>query len=590
MAQPVSSPMATATATAMATAEPWQQRNNNSNSNSNKSNRRSGRLLFYTIILFAAGWLQLSVNCFVYFWRNNNDSHTSTIARFGRFPASPKNTPLMKRESESEHKNKNGNDNNNDNRNGNANSNLRSGKGVDSRQEEEEVSLSSIEAQLLYLREQLEGVKKNLEDEIRTNEESSLFSGFSGSSSANANQQQKRKMIFVPFTIRDAQRTVPVQIPHGFEVFDFIDLFATNGDQNQTKMLAAASTENIETEDYYYAHVATRARLFHNGKPLPEAKHHEEHDCLGYSKRCYRSKLLKVIRYLLSLQTIHKGDNGNENDKNKNNTEYYYFYMEADNDLCVPLSEIRDLAFKYQRYFVATGIGASGWIMSHSFLEDFYLFWSNMDTIDDESSLHGLSEEELLEPDSVAAVLLRQTQNWSVTRRYLTSHSILAGNTNDEASIAALFEAPVANATHDGDAAAAVQKQEPPPPPPPLKTDNENANANVDDKETKHKARNLSKQKKKESPEEAALKAPLVKPSRYLPRCLEPHRGVWRDNSTNSATSTSASDFDTHHWEFFDYDLCPESDIFPCQKGQLEELTAKDPYYKTKQTAAAAAK
>jgi len=562
MAQPVS-PMATATAT----AEPRQQRHRNSNSN----NRRSGRrLLFYAIVLFAACWLQLSVNFFVYFWRHN-DSHILTIARFGRFPASLENAPLI----DGEDKNKHGNDN--DNRNNNAN--LRSGKGMDSR--EEEVSLSSIEAQLMYLRERLEGVKKNLEDEIRTNEESSLFSGngkgsSSDSSSANAKeQQQKRKMIFVPFTIRDAQRTVPTQISHGFEVFDFIDIFATNGDQNQTKMLAAASAENSATEDYY-AHVATRARLFRNGKPLPEAKHHEENDCLGYSKRCYRSKLLKVIRYLLSLQRIHKGENGNENDYDNDHTEYYYFYMEADNDLCVPLSEIRDLAFKYQRYFVATGIGASGWIMSHSFLEDFFFFWSNIETIDDESSLHGLSEEELLEPDSVAAVLLQQTQSWSVTRRYLTSHSILAGNMKDEASIAALFEAPVANATHD--AAAAVQEQEPPPP---LETDNENG----DDKKTKKKATNPLKKIKKETPEEAALNAPLMKPSRYLPRCLEPHRGVWRDNS-----GASASDFDVHHWDFFDYDLCPESDIFPCQKGQLEELAAKDPYYKPKQAAAAAPK
>jgi hypothetical protein len=536
---------------ATATAEPQQQQRHNHN------HRRGGRHLFYAIVLFAACWLQLSVNVFVYFWRHNN-SRISTTARFGRFPVSLENSPLI--ESESEKKHGNANDN--------ANSNLRSGKGMDSREEEEE-SLSSIEAQLLYLRERLEGVKKNMEDEIRTNDESSLFSGSSSSSSANAKQQQKqkRKMIFVPFTIRDAQRTVPTQIPHGFEVFDFIDLFATNGDQNQTTQRKTQTASSAENKENYYAPVATRARLFRNGKPLPYAKNNREgKDCLGYSKRCYRSKLLKVIRYLLSLQKIHKGDNDSDN-----KIEYYYFYMEADNDLCVPLSEIRDLAFKYQRYFVSTGIGASGWIMSHAFLEDFYFFWSNIDI--DES--YGLSEEQLLEPDSVAAVLLRQTQAWSVTRRYLTSHSILTGNTEDEASIATLFEregpvvsVAVANAKHDGDAAVREPSL--------VAADNENG----DDKKTKKTT--TIKKNKKETPEEAALNAPLMEPSRYLPRCLEPHRGVWRDSATGSF------DFDVHHWDFFDYDLCPESDIYPCREGQLKELAAKDPYYNPKQAAAIA--
>jgi len=77
--------------------------------------------------------------------------------------------------------------------------------------------------------------------------------------------------------------------------------------------------------------------------------------------------------------------------------------------------------------------------------------------------------------------------------------------------------------------------------------------------------------------------APPLVPARYLPRCLEPHRGVWwREKETAEGDESEggvAADknnrtshgFDArHHWEFFDYGLCPESDIFPCQEGRLE--------------------
>ena len=45
--------------------------------------------------------------------------------------------------------------------------------------------------------------------------------------------------------------------------------------------------------------------------------------------------------------------------------------MESDNTLCVPLTELERIAETQLRYFVGTGIGASGWIMSRSFLLDF---------------------------------------------------------------------------------------------------------------------------------------------------------------------------------------------------------------------------
>ena len=45
--------------------------------------------------------------------------------------------------------------------------------------------------------------------------------------------------------------------------------------------------------------------------------------------------------------------------------------MESDNTLCVPLIELERIAKTQLRYFVGSGIGASGWIMSRSFPLDF---------------------------------------------------------------------------------------------------------------------------------------------------------------------------------------------------------------------------
>ena len=86
--------------------------------------------------------------------------------------------------------------------------------------------------------------------------------------------------------------------------------------------------------------------------------------------------------------------------------------------------------------------------------------------------------------------------------------------------------------------------------------------------------------KKKETPEEEAKKAPIMEPSRYLPRCLEPHRGVWKKELIQEDEDVQ-NDFDVQHWDFFDYNLCPESDVFPCAEGQLTELAKKDPYFET---------
>ena len=462
--------------------------------------RQNGRVLFYAIVVFGVCWIQLSANVLVYFIRHQGPATTHAI----RFPMIGNIRSINVRSDIITNEDNVGND-------------------IITKEDNH----LSFEAQLSELRDRLEDVKNNLEGEIRTNEEASLFY-----SHGNKFFSSKRK-VFVPFTIRDAQRTVPTQIPYGFEVFDFVDVYAANGDQNQTNVTAnrIESKTNNYTEGSFRIPTNSKARLYHNGNPLPETNNDkDDSQCLQYSKRCYRSKFLKVIRYLLSLQKKRQdGDDGG--------SEYYYFYMEADNDLCVPLIDIRDLAFEHQRYFIHTGIGASGWIMSQAFLVDFYKFWTSIDVNRKNNEL-GLTPQELLEPDSVAAFLLKQKSAWSVTRQYLTSHSILSGSTKDEASIAALFETSMVNVTKEPD--------------------------NIDKGKKK-------KKKKKETPEEAALHAPLMEPARYLPRCLEPHRGIWKDSKTNY--------FDAYHWGFFDYDLCPESTIFPCQKGQLEELAKKDPYF-----------
>eukprot|EP00533_Pseudo-nitzschia_delicatissima_P002184 CAMPEP_0116091872 /NCGR_PEP_ID=MMETSP0327-20121206/7737_1 /TAXON_ID=44447 /ORGANISM="Pseudo-nitzschia delicatissima, Strain B596" /LENGTH=483 /DNA_ID=CAMNT_0003583253 /DNA_START=99 /DNA_END=1550 /DNA_ORIENTATION=- len=461
--------------------------------------RRGKRnVLFYAMVVFAVCWIQLTANVIVYFLRNGNHSNLES-RRAGRFPLQPR---ALKSEREPKKV---------------PSGNLRLSKNKTNEGKKASLTVSLLEAELLELSKRLERVQKNVEDTVANQE--------TGSSS-------ETEKVFFPFTIRDAQRTVPTQIPYGFEVFDFIDLYATNGDQNQTATLHSHNKQN--------------AKFYRNGKPI-SVDDRLLSECLGYSKRCYRSKLLSVIRYLLSLHNTHKRKGDGEGNKLK---EYYYFYMEADNDLCVPLSEIRDIAFEHQRYFVSTGTGASGWIMSHRFLEDFYFFWKNLD----ENNMQGMTGNQILEPDSVAAVLLEQNMAWSVTRRYLTSHSILTGNSNDAASIRALFQRVDQVVPNNADSAAKSVVEE--------------------IKKTKK-----TKRKKKETPEEAAKNAPLMEPSRYLPRCLEPHRGVWRNKMDEKDVE---NDFDVHHWGFFDYDLCPDSDIFPCAEGQLKELAKKDPYFHKK--------
>ena len=480
--------------------------------------RRGKRnILFYAMVSFAVFWLQLSANIFVFCWKHKDDPRIGSTP--GHFPLQPR--PFSYKDELDIRKV----------------GNLRSKNSFvtsDNISKEQQLSISSLQDQLLGLSKQLEKVQKTLQEE----EEASLA-------------VSENPKVFIPFTIRDAQRTVPTQIPHGFEIFDFIDLYATNGDQNQTARSEAKSSGNQEEHDDMLNDVQPPGKasieVYLNGKPLSvEVENDIGVECAGYSKRCYRSKFLLVARYLLSLHASQEQKTGN-NDGNEKDVDYYYFYMEADNDLCVPLNEIRSLAFQHERYFISAGTGASGWIMSHQFLKDFHSFWNSID----ETNRRGLSGEQIFEPDSVAGRLLQEKLAWSVTRRYLTSHSILSGTTSDEKSIGALFER--------------VDQVIP---------------EDTTETDTKEIKSTTMAKKKKETPEEAAKKAPIMEPSRYLPRCLEPHRGVWKKELIPEDEGVE-NDFDVQHWGFFDYSLCPESDVFPCAEGQLMELAKKDPYFET---------
>ena len=106
------------------------------------------------------------------------------------------------------------------------------------------------------------------------------------------------------------------------------------------------------------------------------------------------------------------------------------------NTLCVPLSELERIAQTQPRYFVGTGIGTSGWIMSRSFLLDFMARYES--GVDDDDR-----------PDVVASKLLMEDKSnekgWAVTRQYLVAHThlcnqsevkvLLSGNHPSQASV-----------------------------------------------------------------------------------------------------------------------------------------------------------
>jgi hypothetical protein len=55
---------------------------------------------------------------------------------------------------------------------------------------------------------------------------------------------------------------------------------------------------------------------------------------------------------------------------------------------------------------------------------------------------------------------------------------------------------------------------------------------------------------------------------KHLPKCFEPRREKWAKSEIDPR--------DRYGWDYFDYDACPDADIFPCKEGQLAELVAKE--------------
>lgn len=155
--------------------------------------------------------------------------------------------------------------------------------------------------------------------------------------------------------------------------------------------------------------------------------------------------------------------------------------MENDNTLCVPISHLNNIATKHQRYFISTGIGASGWIMSRAFIDDFILRYEASNSIC---------------PDCEAANIMtnkdRQPfQQWAVTRQYLVSHSLLQPMGSQGLTVASAGQS-----------------------------------------------------------------------GKRLPRCFEPHRGMWLDEPRFKKDGERS---DKYGWDYFDFDACPGSEIFPCE-------------------------
>jgi hypothetical protein len=248
---------------------------------------------------------------------------------------------------------------------------------------------------------------------------------------------------FYPFVIRDSRRLADIQVDRGFHVYDYLDLSQADQSSRWSK----------------------KHSLYLDGHKIADAP------CQEYSVECYKLKILQSFRTVL-----------------KQSSADYFFYMESDNDLCVSLAEIRDLALHHRRYFLATGIGFSGWIMSRGFLIDFLEIYGNPSTP--------------ACPDCVGWKLMHAAGQWSVTRPYLVSHSIQRGSGSKALTL-----------------------------------------SSVDNGK------------------------PLEK---HLPRCFEPHRAKWTDAKSQGN--------DIYGWDYFDYEACPDSEIYPCSSDAKQLFYHKELY------------
>ena len=232
--------------------------------------------------------------------------------------------------------------------------------------------------------------------------------------------------------------------------------------------------------------------------------------------------------------------------------------------------------------------------MSRKFLQDFYEWYRDGDVGVNKQqqqqqryyNQYNLTNERRLEPDTMASILLIEKRAWSVTRRYWTSHTVLSSTDADmdviDMSLTRLFEYEEVqiqinstNITSSNDTALDGTN-----------TAMTNTNGTMPATEVVIIEEPNPKSKKTTIKKKVAL-MPALSPRKHLPRCLEPHRAIWSkhkqqleddDNNSYNATDSNKDFDDMFHWNFFVYDLCPDSEVFPCKEGQLEAMASKDTY------------
>jgi len=309
---------------------------------------------------------------------------------------------------------------------------------------------------------------------------------------------------FFPFVIRDSRHLTPVQINPDFHVFDYVDL--TQAKQPKSKHQQLLHNARIVVDEILEAKRSNGTAEVRKLSKRKNARYAEKHEapCQKYSIECYRQKILQVFSYVL---------------RKFPNVEYY-FYVEADNNLCVPMTMVRDLALNEKRYFINTGIGFSGWIMSREFLGDFIELYGNS-TLESYNETRAVvsrgNETETspeirpeIRPDVLASYYLTEKMAWTVTRQYWVSHTTL-----ESLGIASLT---------------------------------------VKDRRTEDTGERM-------------------KLDKHLPRCLEPRRGKWKVNRRHLYHDPR----DRFGWDYFDYEICPNELLFPCGgQDQLKQLVEDD--------------
>ncbi len=305
---------------------------------------------------------------------------------------------------------------------------------------------------------------------------------------------------FFPFVIRDSRHLTPVQINPDFHVFDYVDL--TQAKQPKSKHSQLLHNARVVEDEILEAKRANQTEPKKKKTKVAYAAEKNESPCQEYSIECYAQKILQVFSYVLR----------------KFPSVEYYFYVEADNDLCVPMSMVKDLALTEKRYFINTGIGFSGWIMSRQFLEDFLELYGNatrellkqQDATSKAEVAGKNATTQEIRPDVLASYYLTDKRAWTVTRQYWVSHTTL-----ESLGIASL----------------------------------------------------TVKDRRQDKTGER------MKLDKHLPRCLEPRRGKWKVSRRRPYLDPR----DRFGWDYFDYEVCPNQVLFPCKgQDQLKQLVEDD--------------